>query len=400
MRADSAALPRPGRFDAVAPCQIRGRGRLSPAVVDVPKHSANAAAKLSLADLSLEDLESIRLLLRGGSVIDWQRLDFREHSDVDRFLRVNEFYPDNPGDMEQLEELRLDAVDYLNRNFDFTLPEDVAHGVPARDLFLIASRSGRARVWACVVLKVMHIIHHLAGRALSTKLAISDERVYRAVELKVMQVVEELRAAGHQVVEFEWSRKPKDSLVTKLLAKRSTLAANIYDKLRFRLIVRDRADLVPMLAALTRQLIPFNYLVPGESVNHLLSFREVVQSSDHLSHLETQLQHDQSLERRQEKMAAAPLNEFSGKEYKILNFVADLPIRVEAFTDPHEVSAEDGHVVFVLTEFQLADKETTVLNEEGEANHDAYKARQYRSVRLRLMRGQRQRRNRKTRGPG
>jgi len=368
-------------------------------VVEVPKHKVSGAPLLTAEDLTLEDLESIRLLLRGGSVIDWQRLDFRDHADVDRFLRVNEFYPDNPHDMEQLEELRLDAVDYLNRNFDFPLPDDVAQGVPARDLFLIASRTGPAQVWACVVLKVMHIIHHLAGRSVATKLAISDDRIYRAVELKVMQVVEELRAAGHPVVEFEWSRKPKDSLVTKLLAKRSTLAANIYDKLRFRLIVRDRADLVPMLAALTRRLIPFNYIVPGESVNHLLSFREVIHSSNRLRQLETELQHDQSLERRQERMAAAPINEFSGKEYKILNFVADLPIRVESFTDPGEISDDDGHVTFVLTEFQLADKETTIHNELGEANHEAYKARQYRSVRLRLMRGQRQRRSRKTRGP-
>ena len=52
-----------------------------------------------------------------------------------------------------------------------------------------------------------------------------------------MQVVEQLRAAGAPLTEFEWSRKPRDSQITKLLAKRSTLAANIYDKLRFRLIV-------------------------------------------------------------------------------------------------------------------------------------------------------------------
>lgn len=368
-------------------------------MAEAPKNKSGGVPHLTLEDLSLEDLESVRLLLRGGSVIDWRHLDFRDHEDVDRFLRVNEFYPENSADMERLEELRLDAVDYLGRNFDFPISDDVAHDVPARDLFLMASRRGRGQVWACVVLKVMHIIHHLAGRALSTKLAISDDSIYHGIELKVMQVVDELRAAGYPIVEFEWSRKPKDSLVTKLLAKRSTLAANIYDKLRFRLIVRDRDDLIPMLAALSRRLIPFNYVVPGESVNRLLSFRDVVNASDRLKALQEQLQHDQSLERRQEKLAAGPINEFSGNDYRILNFVADLPIRVERLRDLGEVDGSDGHVVFVLTEFQLADKETTVLNERGDSNHDAYKARQYRSVRLRLTRGQRQRRARKTRSP-
>ena len=101
-------------------------------------------------------------------------------------------------------------------------------------------------------------------------MSVSDEIIFREIELKVMQVVEQLRAAGAPLTEFEWSRKPRDSQITKLLAKRSTLAANIYDKLRFRLIVPTPDDLVPMLATLTRQLIPFNYVVPGESVNQLV----------------------------------------------------------------------------------------------------------------------------------
>ncbi|HLU67133.1 MAG TPA: TIGR04552 family protein, partial [Kofleriaceae bacterium] len=220
---------------------------------------------LILDDFTLEDLEAVRLMLRGSSVIDWYQLDFRDESDVDRFLRVNEFEPERDEDMARLEELRLEAVEYLTKNFDFQIPDAVAEQVPARDLFLMASREGKHQLWACVILKVMHIVHHLAGRELSTRLPISVDQVYRQIELKVMRVVEELRAAGYPVVEFQWSRKSNDSLITKLLAKRSTLAASIYDKLRFRMIVRRPEDLVPMLAALHRRLIPFNYVVPGQS---------------------------------------------------------------------------------------------------------------------------------------
>ena len=138
----------------------------------------------------------------------------------------------------------------------------------------------------------MHIVHHLAGRELSTRLPISVDQIYRQIELKVMRVVEELRAAGYPIIEFQWSRKTQDSLITKLLAKRSTLAANIYDKLRFRLIVRTPEDLLPMLVALHRRLIPFNYVVPGESVNHLLPFRRVLEPRALAARLEPLLQHD------------------------------------------------------------------------------------------------------------
>ena len=327
-------------------------------------------------------------MLRGSSVIDWYQLDFRDEADVHRFLRVNEFDPESDDDMSRLEELRLEAVEYLTRNFAMDIPEAVAERVPAHDLFLMSSREGKQQLWACIILKVMHIVHHLAGRELSTRLPIAVDQVYRTIELKVMRVVEELRAAGYPIAEFQWSRKSQDSLITKLLAKRSTLAASIYDKLRFRMIVRGQEDLVPMLVALHRRLIPFNYVVPGASINHLLPFKKVIETSETLAALEPKLQEDSIIDRQQEKAAQAPINEFSGRKYKIINFVADLPARVDTFVD--DSTRSFGNVVFVLTEFQLVDRKTADENERGENSHENYKARQHRSVRQRLIRVQEQ----------
>ena len=319
-------------------------------------------------ELTLEDLAAVRVLLRGDSVIDWHSLSFDEHAEVDRFLRLNEFDPESDDEMGRFEDLRADAVDYLARAFAMAIPDEVAGDLPARDLFLVASSHGPHQKWACVVLKVMHIIHHINGRAALLKMSVSDEIVFREIELKVMQVVEQLRAAGAPIAEFEWSRKPRDSQITKLLAKRSTIAANIYDKLRFRLIVPQREDLVPMLATLTRQLIPFNYVVPGESVNQLIDM-------------------DAIAERMHETpRAPQPYNEFSGPEYKIINFVADLPLRVDRLLPRTEIPADFAHVVFVLTEFQIADKRTAEQNEQGASSHEAYKARQNERVRMRLFR--------------
>jgi uncharacterized protein (TIGR04552 family) len=326
----------------------------------------------SAAELTLDDLASVRVLLRGDSVIDWHSLSFVEHAQVDRFLRLNEFDPESDDEMGRLEDLRADAVDYLARAFAMAIPDEVAADLPARDLFLVASSHGPHQKWACVVLKVMHIIHHINGRAGLLKMSVSDEIIFREIELKVMQVVEQLRAAGAPISEFEWSRKPRDSQITKLLAKRSTLAANIYDKLRFRLIVPAPDDLVPMLATLTRQLIPFNYVVPGESVNQLVDLTAIAKAE----------------ERMQEggKPEATPYNEFSGPEYRIINFVADLPLRVERLLPRAEIPADLAHVVFVLTEFQIADKRTAEQNEQGASSHEAYKARQNERVRMRLFR--------------
>jgi uncharacterized protein (TIGR04552 family) len=334
----------------------------------------------SYSELTLADVEMVRLLLRGDSVIDWHRLCFSDHAEVDRFLQLNEFDPASDDEMGRLEEIREDACDYLSRAFAMAIPDEVAADLPARDLFLVASSTGPHQKWACVVLKVMHIIHHINGRAGLLKMSVSDEIIFREIELKVMQVVEQLRAAGAPLAEWEWSRKPRDSQITKLLAKRSTLAANIYDKLRFRLIVPEQQDLVPMIATLTRQLIPFNYVVPNESLNQLVDLDDLVR-------------------RHEARMAAleaggsgsfirppATLNEFSGPEYRIINFVADLPLRVERLLPRAEIPPNLTHVVFVLTEFQIADKATAVANETGASSHEAYKARQHERVRMRLFR--------------
>jgi uncharacterized protein (TIGR04552 family) len=330
-------------------------------------------ARLSaVSDLTRADIDAVRLLLRGDSVIDWHRLNYADHAEVDRFLRLNEFDPDNDDEMARLEDTRGDAVEYLSRAFAMAIPDEVAGDLPARDLFLVASSHGPHQKWACVVLKVMHIIHHINGRAGLLKMSVSDEIIFREIELKVMQVVEQLRAAGAPLTEWEWSRKPRDSQITKLLAKRSTLAASIYDKLRFRLIVPTRDDLVPMLATLTRQLIPFNYIVPGESVNQLLDPQQI--SQERLGSIGT-------------TRTENPYNEFSGPEYRIINFVADLPLRIERLLPRTEIPPDDNaHVVFVLTEFQIADKATALRNESGASSHEAYKARQNERVRMRLFR--------------
>ena len=214
----------------------------------------------------------------------------------------------------------------------------------------------------------MHILHHIAGRAALVKMSVSDEVIFREIELKVMQVVEQLRAAGAPIAEFEWSRKPLDSQITKLLAKRSTLAASIYDKLRFRLIVPHDSDLVPMLATLVRNLVPFNYVVPGESVNQLVDLRRTLAAINPRA------------------PTAMPFNEFSGPEYRIINFVADLPLRVERMLPRAEIPPDLCHVVFVLTEFQICDKATAIRNESGASSHEAYKQRQHERVRERLFR--------------
>ena len=63
--------------------------------------------------LSLSDVEAVRLVLRGGSPIDWHRLNFQTMSEVDDLLRANLLDPADPRDASRLRYLHREALRYL-----------------------------------------------------------------------------------------------------------------------------------------------------------------------------------------------------------------------------------------------------------------------------------------------
>jgi uncharacterized protein (TIGR04552 family) len=212
----------------------------------------------------------------------------------------------------------------------------------------------------------------------------SDQEVFHIVEEKVYRVIGGMLAGGFPIVEFVGGRKNKDSLITKLLSKQETIAAQIYDKLRFRVVTRTREDIFPILQYLTRRLFPFNYVVPGQSINSIFSFRSYAEKTS-LKPLLDQLQaHGQVLDD-----FTPSDNLFSAEEYRIIHFVVDMPVRLpKRILDRAPPAAADlGNVIFVICEFQIVDRETEAHNEIGEASHAKYKERQKRAVMRRLQLG-------------
>ncbi len=339
----------------------------------------------ALARLTLAELEAVRLLLRGGSVIDWHRLNFRSRDEIERFLRAQELDLSDPVDRARSEAVKNSAMSYLRRKFDFPIPKPVAR-MDLAELLQLASDKGHRQLCACTILKVMHIIHHLEARELLFMLPTSDEEVFHLVEQKVYRVIGGALARGFPIVEFIGGRKNKDSLYTKLLSKQEVSAAQIYDKLRFRIVTRTVEDIFPVLNYLMREVFPFNYVIPTESTNTLIHFRSYLDTHPELGRYKDELQHDIGLEEREGGLVD---NVFSSESYRVVHFVVDMPVRL-----PESMLAEAppaawalGRVIFVQTEFQVLDKETDQSNEVGDASHAAYKRRQDIAVMRRLKVG-------------
>ncbi len=329
---------------------------------------------------TLGDLERMRLILRGGSVIDWRRLHFHAKEEVDRYLRLCLFEPDDPFDRARLQRILDEAVDYLRTTFRYVVADEVAHPAHVQDLFLFASGVGnpKLRRIACLVLKVMHVVHHVEARGLLHRARVSEDELMQLVTQRVDHAIAQLKREGLPVCAAAGSVKTRHSVITKLLAKKDTLAAQIYDRVRYRVVTADRDHVLPVLVRLCDLLLPFNFVVPGQTQNTLISFRQLVRDSSKLRalapHLQIALSHDEHEPQQ---------NEFSGNSYRVLNFVVDLPVRLPE----RAVEPGDGRIAFCMVELQLVDKDTSLANERGENAHSRYKKRQLLKVLRRLSRG-------------
>ena len=339
----------------------------------------------ALDDFTLADLEAVRLVLRGDSVIDWHRLNFKDEDEIRDFCMAQEFHPDEPADRARMNAIKDEAISYLRRHFEYPIPKPVEQA-SVEELFMMAGGRGHRQTCACTILKCMHIIHHLDGRELLFMLPMSDQEIFHLVEEKVYRVIGSMLAEGFPITEFVGGRKNKDSLYTKLLSKREAVSAQIFDKLRFRIVAREAEDIFPILQYLTKKLFPFNYVIPAQSINSMFNFKRYCSENAHLKGYLSEMQAGAD-----EELTPSD-NVFSADNYRVIHYVVDMPVRLpRKLLERAPSSAWPlGPVVFVICEFQVIDRQTEAANEQGEASHAKYKERQKKAVMRRLQLGMRE----------
>ncbi len=311
-------------------------------------------------------------------MIDWPRLHLTDDQEVVSLLRLNEFDLTRSRDADRLMTIHNEAAGYLKTQLSFDLSKDLLDPKKIADLFRIASSAEDARLQkqACSLLKVMSIIQHVDGRELLYNCPISFRNLFSAVEDKIERALSTMNRERQILMRYQGGRKPKESLVTKLLCKLDTIAAQINDRVRYRLVTRTREDILLAILHLFRTVLPFNYVIPGVSVNQLIPLGSTDRFTRTLQAL------NRYLPRPQSRM------EFSGKNYRICKFVADIPVRLDNFlaiAGDNDFRQSFGSIVYVMVEFQIVDQETDARNNRGQSSHDIYKKRQKRAVLRRLL---------------
>lgn len=336
-----------------------------------------------LRSLSGMDVEAAMLALSGRSVVDLFGLRFRTLEEVHRFLAL--WHCDvvaHEWARERVRYLYNQAVEYLEEQVGVHFLKEVRRPADVAMVFLKASQRGRfsrAAIQYCAVLKLMHVINHLEMQELRAQCPIREQDLTEHAYNVVIAQAPRMRADGVALHHFYGNRKTRPSVITKLLAKREATAAQIFDKLRFRIVTETRDDIVPALAWLFRNLIPFPAVVPGESHNNLLGREELAAILRQVPDYDGEPPPDEP----------TLLNPYSGEVYRVINFIVHLPIRVydlPGMPAPPRQRALLGEAVMVSVEFQVLDAETDARNETGENRHDRYKERQMQKVYERLGR--------------
>ena len=331
--------------------------------------------KFDLNPSQLYELSAIRQALTGESVVDREQLHFGERSDVEQFLRLCGYDTDNPLEMRRLNDLRAEAVRYLTEVHGYQIPVELARSAEIHHLFDVATNGETTdRQFASMIFKVLHILYHITARELVFNTRVSEAELLSRLNAKVFRVIDEMRAAGVGGCEFAAGKKMRTSLTTKLLAKRTTLATHIFDKLRFRIIVKTREDLVKGLIYLMRHLVPFNYVLPGQTENSIITENDLAAAFGTQPDVVRQFWGGSALADPAEPPSQHE-NAFSGPSYRCVNFVAEIPLRLDDLAPA---------IAAVETEVQLVDAATEQANTRGENSHALYKERQRIHVRERL----------------
>src|SRR5688500_4644941 len=107
------------------------------------------------------ELDVVRHVLNGGSVVDWRRLEFSSREEVDAHLRLNKLDWHDPRDARYMKGVVADGAKFLEGLLGRKLVDEVVLAEDVRDICLLARREStrRPRMDAGVTLKVMNSIY-------------------------------------------------------------------------------------------------------------------------------------------------------------------------------------------------------------------------------------------------
>ena len=361
---------------------------------------------------------------------------------VNGFLKGYGLDPSDPVTRAELFGNFQEALQFIRRYFllegskdglDLKIPNSVYMITDIGDLFLMATGgSGRysreERLWAEVILKVMHTILHVDKDLRSNYFNIIQTQIFDRFYKFVYRdenghLFMGKRTEGSRDIPLEdfvtKSKKTRESVIIKLLHKAENVAEELFDRVGVRFVTQSRFDTLRVIKFLieTNVVVPHN-VKPSRSINTIIDlghFKEKHQSILRMA-LRNKMSEQDFLEAMEEEVRkcapgrAGDRNEHSLANYHSIQFTCRQLIkyknpflaefkslrkmakeRDESNELAQKVLAMDMSLIardvrfFYPYEVQIVDAESHKNNTEGEASHQEYKKSQIISAMKRVF---------------
>lgn len=355
--------------------------------------------------------QTLDCVVGGRSALDLSRLEIRNREEAREFIQTYGYNPDDPSDLAELWSMHRRAIAMIREQLldpgeelpsilhDPTMLEEIG------DLLLHASNRapGTAHVqrWACAILKVMHVYVHLRNDLFSAFRDQIQSQILKPLEGVIVSKEEagekKTWVAAKEPVElmvFEVKPfKTTASSVIKLLARPERVALTLLDKLGVRFVTKSVFDSFRVIRfLLDAHIVSFPHIIPDQSANTLYPLNLFLEAMEELEHSQAGAGSipdevvGQWLRKSFEAHATRAefkekLNEFSGPDHRFIKFInrklITVPIGSEGQMRPFRF--------FYPFEIQIMDEATWRAQMSGPTAHDAYKDRQRRRARERVL---------------
>ena len=363
-----------------------------------------------------------------------------DNEQVSDFLKGYGFDTSDPIVSAELFGNFQEAVQFIKRYFiiegnseglDLKIPNAIFMVTDIAELFLMATGNSEVsteeKLWAEIVLKVMHTILHadkdLRSNYFSTIQTQIFDRFYRYIHrdddnrLYLGLPEEEDKIYLH---DFETkSKKSRESVIIKMLHKAENVAEELFDRIGIRIIAESRFDTLRIIRYLMLKnvVIPHN-IKPSRSMNTIIDtalFSEKHKAIVKMA-IRNNLSEEEFLSALDKEAMECPVeqntdrNSHSSEKYQSIQFTCRQLIKyknpfLNNFTDLRKLAKkqkEENEIskkilsmdisliskearFFYPFEVQIMDKAAQKNNSEGEASHEEYKKSQVRSAMKRVF---------------
>ena len=349
--------------------------------------------------------QALNSLIGGVSVLDAPRLSVRDLDQAQDFIRTYGYEWDDEYDQKVILSYYRQAVAFLQDRWAGELSmtelfkengvEDVRHLLVTASLK--DSDSAKIQLWACAVLKVMHVIAHLDNDLYSNfeetirgqildpiQKSIHEDSIQGAVFLQGEN--DKIRISK---VEFK-PRKNQHSGIIKLLSKRKRVALNLLDRIGVRIVTKNVFDIFTVLRFLiNHSLVSYPHSIVNESVNSVYPSELFLETMDTLRSKGEQLNSKEISEVLEKKLAdrgedaefQTKDSVFTDPDYKFIKFISRKLIKLDLDNE----GKTERLRFFYPFEVQVMDYDTYLRNMRGPLSHGEYKKRQEKAAKLRLF---------------